>query len=415
MDQPTHDQQDNYAQRPQQQGPPPQQNRQPQHQHQQGGQAPVGDHQPQHQNYQNQSRGPPPQGGRPQHTQQSQYYQNSQRRGNSYQGRNQYQGRGGQGQYQGRGNHGYHNNQGGGRGHQGGHGGGQGYHKGQDQAHNPNKALEKEKERIKKLFVYIGDRGSNEFKKELERLSESIMGFLYKHGENSVIRNLILQELTKCIAMMAGKWKIYASFVYLIAAGSNNDYSAFVEKIFDSLMNRFSGQLGVINTFQIVNILRFLAECVNNGLFHHFSFLSILNEMTSIGNDLAPGAKDEVLVCVVKTLPFVAGTLVANCEMEFKNFVQELTRVVSSRQELRAQSLYLVDPREGGEGDQKDIIAQFWEISLFFIERKENFSALDIGFDGLVDAKKKPVRCIRKNYNVSSLEQVSRSALTPFL
>lgn len=55
--------------------------------------------------------------------------------------------------------------------------------------------MSKDRERIKKLFVYIGDAGSGSFKSEIERLTESIMQYLYKHGSASPVRGYIIEEM----------------------------------------------------------------------------------------------------------------------------------------------------------------------------------------------------------------------------
>lgn len=57
-----------------------------------------------------------------------------------------------------------------------------------------NRNLKKDIDRIKKFFIFIGDRGSHNLKMELDKLSESIMQYLFKHPNGSVLRNVIKQE-----------------------------------------------------------------------------------------------------------------------------------------------------------------------------------------------------------------------------
>lgn len=55
--------------------------------------------------------------------------------------------------------------------------------------------MSKDHERIKKLFVFIGDGGSKTFKQEVERLTENVVQYLYKHGGGSPIRGYIIEEM----------------------------------------------------------------------------------------------------------------------------------------------------------------------------------------------------------------------------
>lgn len=192
-------------------------------------------------------------------------------------------------------------------------------------------------------------------------------------------------------------------FVYLIFTGSD-DYKGFIEGILDEVFKRLRSNFRALNSFKTLNILRFLAETVNLNLLHHFTFLTILNEILSASENLNTLSKNECLLIISKTLPFVTKPLVKNCQMEFKNFLEEFKRVYESREAVNSRGLWLV------KGDQmtvdQDALTVFYNVAQEYIGKEDNCDILDVGYGDLIDDKK-VIKTIRKTYELGTGEMVS--------
>ena len=58
-----------------------------------------------------------------------------------------------------------------------------------------DKELVKDKERIRKLLVCIGDRGQDTYGMELRRMNEILGRYITAHPDNSSLRNQIEKDL----------------------------------------------------------------------------------------------------------------------------------------------------------------------------------------------------------------------------
>lgn len=160
------------------------------------------------------------------------------------------------------------------------------------------------------------------------------------------------------------------------------------------MLKRLASELAILNSYTMTSGLLFLGELVNNGTLHHFTYISILNEITGSIEQVDSVHRDRLLIVLLRVLPFVSKFFQDNCEMEFKNLLEELEKIIAARKQKEVSVLWLIKNND----HEKDAILQHWSICRHYIDNSRKCDVFDDGFDDILNEHKPSGKPLRKNF-----------------
>jgi len=250
-----------------------------------------------------------------------------------------------------------------------------------------------EKDKIHKLVVLVGDQGSEHYKRDLTKFS----GFLLTHLNaqsagplGSSIRAYLLKKLTTSIRLLTSKGKVYACVAFMLMA--NNVQRQFVENLIDSVYAQFIQDIRENNFNCIKNALLFFAECTNLEVLHIFTFLNLLNILLRQAEKAQKIVKEELTFAILSVLPFLADFPLDNCEMEFKNALEDVDKLYRSCTFTLPHVVAQFSTKQA-----PNMLSTFYDFYRQAMTNKKAVDFMNVGYKDLIP-ESRSVKSIRKSF-----------------
>lgn len=182
---------------------------------------------------------------------------------------------------------------------------------------------------IEAMVLKIGDEGDLYLTSKIKRVVDQIRGF-----PDQASLQFLFSRIELLITHAPGKSNLYA----VIMASLHGSLPEQVEQSVLNLTAVLREAIATRNENAAVNIVLFYTECVRVGLINALPFISVLMDFVSLAERDRSKTKFLALL-ILLALPIVLPTFMEKYEMECRNLIEDLGKLIQRKGDAHAEDL----------------------------------------------------------------------------